>query len=97
MFFGRGGGGFNPTGIQATARKAILIENGMQRNIANLPPLSLPPTECIRDTKRKINPIILEGAEMEPFEDEEVDDEDYTPPIDPEEDENETDEVKPQQ
>ena len=63
----------------------------MRRNIGNLPPLSLPPTECIRDTKRKINPIILEGAEMEPFEDEEVDDEDYTPSIDPEEDENETD------
>ena len=63
----------------------------MQRNIANLPPLSLLPTECIRDTKRKINPIILESAEMEPFEDEEVDDEDYTSSIDPEEDENETD------
>ena len=76
------GGGFNPTGIQATARKAILIENGMQCNIANLPPLSLLPTECVRDTKRKINPIILESAEMEPFEDEEVDDEDYTPSID---------------
>ena len=88
---------FNPTGIQATTRKAILIENGMQRNIANLPPLSLLPTECVRDTKRKINPIILESAEMEPFEDEEVDDEDYTSSIDPEEDENETDEVKPQQ
>ena len=86
-----GGGFFNPTGIQATARKAILVENGMQRNIANLPPLSLLPTECIRDTKRKINPIILESAEMEPFEDEEVDDEDYTSSIDPEEDENETD------
>ena len=69
----------------------------MQRNIANLPPLSLLPTECVRDTKRKINPIILESAEMEPFEDEEVDDEDYTPSIDPEEDEDETDEVKPQQ
>lgn len=82
---------FNPTGIQATTRKAILIENGMQRNIANLPPLSLLPTECVRDTKRKINPIILESAEMEPFEDEEVDDEDYTSSIDPEEDENETD------
>ena len=94
---GGGGGGFNPTGIQATSRKAILIENGMQRNIANLPPLSLLPTKCVRDTERKINPIILEGAEMEPFEDEEVDDEDYTPSIDPEEDENETDEVKPQQ
>ena len=63
----------------------------MQRNIANLPPLSLLPTECIRDTKRKINPIILESAEMEPFDDEEVDDEDYTSSIDPEEDENETD------
>lgn len=63
----------------------------MQRNIANLPPLSLLPTECVRDTKRKINPIILESAEMEPFEDEEVDDEDYTSSIDPEEDENETD------
>lgn len=69
----------------------------MQRNIANLPPLSLLPTECVRDTKRKINPIILESAEMEPFDDEEVDDEDYTPSVDPEEDENETDEVKPQQ
>ena len=69
----------------------------MQRNIANLPPLSLLPTECVRDTKRKINPIILESAEMEPFEDEEVDDEDYTPSLDPEEDEDETDEVKPQQ
>lgn len=69
----------------------------MQRNIANLPPLSLLPTECVRDTKRKINPIILESAEMEPFEDEEVDDEDYTPSIDPEEDDDETDEVKPQQ
>ena len=34
---------------------------------------------------------------MEPFEDEEVDDEDYTSSIDPEEDENETDSVKPQQ
>lgn len=34
---------------------------------------------------------------MEPFEDEEVDDEDYTPSIDPEEDDDETDEVKPQQ
>ena len=34
---------------------------------------------------------------MEPFEDEEVDDEDYTPSIAPEEDEDETDEVKPQQ
>ena len=88
---------FNLTGIQATTRKAILIENGMRRNIGNLPPLSLLPTECVRDTKRKINPIILESAEMEPFEDEEVDDEDYTPSIDPEEDENETDEVKPQQ
>ena len=53
----------------------------MQRNIANLPPLSLLPTECDRDTKRKINPITLESAEMEPFEDEEVDDEDYTPSI----------------
>ena len=63
----------------------------MQCNIANLPPLSLLPTECIRDTKRKINPIILESAEMEPFDDEEVDDEDYTSSIDPEEDENETD------
>ena len=73
---------FNLTGIQATARKAILIENGMRRNIGNLPPLSLLPTECVRDTKRKINPIILESAEMEPFEDEEVDDEDYTPSID---------------
>ena len=82
---------FNLTGIQATARKAILIENGMRRNIGNLPPLSLLPTECVRDTKRKINPIILESAEMEPFEDEEVDDEDYTPSIDPEEDEDETD------
>lgn len=82
---------FNLTGIQATARKAILIENGMRRNIGNLPPLSLLPTECVRDTKRKINPIILESAEMEPFEDEEVDDEDYTSSIDPEEDENETD------
>ena len=92
-----GGGFFNPTGIKAIARKAILIENGMQRNIANLPPLSLLPTECVRDTKRKINPIILESAEMEPFEDEEVDDEDYTPSLDPEEDEDETDEVKPQQ
>ena len=69
----------------------------MQRNIANLPPLSPLPTECVRDTKRKINPIILESAEMEPFEDEEVDDEDYTPSIDTEEDEDETDEVKPQQ
>ena len=88
---------FNPTGIQATARKAILIENGMQRNIVNLPPLSPLPTECDRDTERKINPIILESAEMEPFEDEEVDDEDYTPSIDTEEDEDETDEVKPQQ
>ena len=86
-----GGGVFNPTGIKAIARKAILIENGMQRNIANLPPLSLLPTECVRDTKRKINPIILESAEMEPFEDEEVDDEDYTSSIDPEEDENQTD------
>ena len=82
---------FNLTGIQATARKAILIENGMRRNIGNLPPLSLLPTECVRDTKRKINPIILESAEMEPFGDEEVDDEDYTSSIDPEEDENETD------
>ena len=82
---------FNLTGIQATARKAILIENGMRRNIGNLPPLSLLPTECVRDTKRKINPIILESAEMEPFEDEEVDDEDYTPSIAPGEDENETD------
>ena len=82
---------FNLTGIQATARKAILIENGMRRNIGNLPQLSLLPTECVRDTKRKINPIILESAEMEPFEDEEVDDEDYTSSIDPEEDENETD------
>lgn len=82
---------FNPTGIQATARKAILIENGMRHNFGNLPPLSLLPTECVGDTKRKINPIILEGAEMGPFEDEEVDDEDYTPSIAPKEDENETD------
>lgn len=82
---------FNPTGIQATARKAILIENGMRRNIGNLPSLSLLPTECVRDTKRKINPIIHESAEMEPFEDEEDDDEDYTPSMAPEEDENETD------
>ena len=88
---------FNPAGIQATARKAILIENGIQRNIANLPPLSLLPTECVRDTKGKINPVIIESAEMEPFEDEKVDDEDYTPSMDPEEDEDETDEVKPQQ
>ena len=88
---------FNSTGIQATARRAILIENGIQCNIANLPPLSLLPTECVRDTKGKINPVILESAEMEPFEDEEVDDEDYTPSIDTEEDEDETDEVKPQQ
>ena len=81
---------FNPTGKQATAGQAILIENGIQCNLANLPPLSLLPTECVRDTKGKINPVILESAEMEPFEDEEVDDEDYTSSIDPEE-------VKPQQ
>ena len=40
-----------------------------------------------------MNPVILESVEMEPFE---GDDEDYTPFIDPEEDEDETDEVKPQ-
>ena len=83
----------NPTGIQATARKAILIENGIQCNITNLPPLSLLPNECVRDIKGKMNPVILESVEMEPFE---GDDEDYTPFIDPEEDEDETDEVKPQ-
>ena len=58
--------------------------------------LSLLPTDGTADTKEKIKPIIVDSADEEPFEDEEVYDEDYTPSIDPEEDEDETDE-KPQQ
>ena len=54
--------------------------------------LSLLPTDGAADTKS----IIVDSADEEPFEDEEVYDEDYTPSIDPEEDEDETDE-KPQQ
>ena len=43
------------------------------------------------NTKENIKPVIADSADEEPF-----DDEDYTPSIDPEEDEDETDE-KPQQ
>ena len=58
--------------------------------------LSLLPPDGVTDTKEKIKPVIVDSAEEEPFEDEEVYDEDYTPSIDPEEDADETDE-KPQQ
>ena len=54
------------------------------------------PTECVSDTKEKIKPVIVDSAEEGPFEDEEVHDEDYTPSIDQEEEEDETNE-KPQQ
>ena len=54
------------------------------------------PIECVGEIKEKVKPVIVDSAEEEPFEDEEVYDEDYTPSIDPEEDEGETDE-KPQQ
>lgn len=43
-----------------------------------------------------MKPAILEFPEEEPFQDVEVDDEDYNPSLDPEEDEDETDEIKPE-
>ncbi|XP_068756296.1 uncharacterized protein [Montipora capricornis] len=76
-------------GTQVTARKAILVENGTQCNIANLHLLSLMPIECVGEIKEKVKPVIVDSAEEEPFED-------YTPSIDPEEDEDETNE-EPQQ
>ena len=48
------------------------------------------------DPEQRMKPAILEFPEEEPFQDVEVDDEDYNPSLDPEEDEDETDEIKPE-
>ena len=56
---------------------------------------SLLPTDSVADTKEKIILVNVDSAEEEPFQDEEIYDEDYTPSMDPEEDGDETDE-KPQ-
>ena len=58
--------------------------------------LSLLLTDGVIDTKETVKPIIVDSADEEPFENEEVYDEDYSPSIPLEEDEDETDE-KPQQ
>ena len=77
-----------PTGTQVSTKKAILIESGVQCNIANLPPLhvSLLSTANVEDLdpEERMKPAILEFPEEEPFQDVEVDDEDYSPCLDPE-------------
>ena len=85
-------------GTQVSTKKAILIESGVQCNIANLPPLSLLSNANVEDLdpEQRMKPAILEFPEEEPFQDVEVDDEDYNPSLDPEEDEDETDEIKPE-
>ena len=85
-------------GTQVSTKKKLLIEDGVQCNIANLPPLlvlSKSSVKCREDEALK--PLCPEELSEEvPFEDADVDDEDYNPSLDPEEDEDEPDEVKPE-
>ena len=73
-------------GTQVSTKKKILIEDGVQCNIANLPPLLLQSTVYPEELSEEV-PL---------FEDADVDDEDYNPSLDPEEDEDEPDEMKPE-
>ena len=74
--------------------KKLPIENGIQCNIANLPPLSLLSTLTVKHPEGEAIKPHLECPEEGPFEDFDIDDEDYNPSLDSEEDEDETDAVK---
>ena len=65
------------------------LESGVQCNIANLPPLKLLPAanrEDIQDDRHKQHELLPDD---EPFEDLDVDDEDYNPFLESEEDDDE--------
>ena len=68
----------------------------MQCNIANLPPLLLLSKSSVKYREDEVlKPQSPEELSEEvPFEDADVDDEDYNPSLDSEEDEDEPDEVK---
>ena len=78
-----------------STKKKLLIEDGIQCNIANLPPLSLLSTSSVEHPEGEAIKQHLECPEEGPFEDVDVDDEDYNPSLDPE-DEDETEEIKPE-
>ena len=84
-------------GTQVSTKKKILIDDGVQCNIANLPPLSLLSKSSVKYREDEaLKPLCPEDLPEEvPFEDADVDDEDYNRSLDSEEDEDELDEVKP--
>ena len=86
-------------GTQVSTKKKILIEDGVQCNIANLPPLLLQSKSSVKYREDEaLKPVYPEelSEEVPLFEDADVDDEDYNPSLDPEEDEDEPDEMKPE-
>ena len=85
-------------GTQVSTKKKLLIEDGVQCNIANLPPLLLQSKSSVNYREDEaLKPLCPEELSEEvPFEDADVDDEDYTPSWDPDEDEDEPDEVQPE-